>query len=449
MNMPENAPSSLASQLKLDAHWMPYTANRNFQRDPRLIVAAEGSWLTDDKGRKVYDSLSGLWTCGAGHTRKEIQEAVAKQMGILDYSPAFQYGHPLSFQLAEKITDLTPGNLNHVFFTDSGSECADTAVKMVRAYWRLKGQATKTKMIGRARGYHGVNIGGTSLGGVNGNRKIFGQAMTDVDHLPHTLLASNAFSRGMPEQGGIALADELLKLVELHDASNIAAVFVEPMAGSGGVLVPPQGYLKRLREICDQHNILLIFDEVITGFGRTGSMFGADSFGVTPDLMCIAKQVTNGAIPMGAVIASSEIYQTFMNQATPEYAVEFPHGYTYSAHPVACAAGLAALDLLQKENLVQSVAEVAPYFENALHGLKGSKSVVDIRNYGLAGAIQIAPRDGDAIVRPFEAGMALWKAGFYVRFGGDTLQFGPTFNSKPQDLDRLFDAVGEVLNKID
>jgi len=449
MNMPENAPSSLASQLKLDAHWMPYTANRNFQRDPRLIVGAEGSWLIDDKGRKVYDSLSGLWTCGAGHTRKEIQEAVSKQLGTLDYSPGFQYGHPLSFQLAEKITDLTPGNLNHVFFTDSGSECADTAVKMVRAYWRLKGQATKTKMIGRARGYHGVNIAGTSLGGVNGNRKLFGQGLMDVDHLPHTLLASNAFSRGMPELGGIALADELLKLIELHDASNIAAVFVEPMAGSAGVRVPPQGYLKRLREICDQHNILLVFDEVITGFGRTGSMFGADSFGVTPDLMCIAKQVTNGAIPMGAVIASSEIYQTFMNQATPEYAVEFPHGYTYSAHPVACAAGLAALDLLQKENLVQSVAEVAPHFENALHGLKGSKNVIDIRNYGLAGAIQIAPRDGDAIVRPFEAGMALWKAGFYVRFGGDTLQFGPTFNSKPQDLDRLFDAVGEVLNKID
>jgi len=449
MNLPENNPTSLASQLKLDAHWMPYTANRNFQRDPRLIVAAEGSWLIDDKGRKVYDSLSGLWTCGAGHTRKEIQEAVAKQLGTLDYSPGFQYGHPLSFQLAEKITDLTPGNLNHVFFTDSGSECADTAVKMVRAYWRLKGQATKTKMIGRARGYHGVNIAGTSLGGVNGNRKMFGQAMMDVDHLPHTLLASNAYSRGMPELGGIALADELLKLIELHDASNIAAVFVEPLAGSAGVLVPPQGYLKRLGEICDQHNILLVFDEVITGFGRTGKMFGADTFGVTPDLMCIAKQVTNGAIPMGAVIASSEIYQTFMNQATPEYAVEFPHGYTYSAHPVACAAGLAALDLLQKENLVQSVAEVAPHFENALHGLKGSKNIIDIRNYGLAGAIQIAPRDGDAIVRPFEAGMALWKAGFYVRFGGDTLQFGPTFNSKPQDLDRLFDAVGEVLNKID
>nr|BFE91691.1 hypothetical protein GCM10020185_22270 [Pseudomonas brassicacearum subsp. brassicacearum] len=337
-----------------------------------------------------------------------------------------------------------------MFFTDSGSECADTAVKMVRAYWRLKGQATKTKMIGRARGYHGVNIAGTSLGGVNGNRKLFGQAMMDVDHLPHTLLASNAYSRGMPKEGGIALADELLKLIELHDASNIAAVFVEPMAGSAGVLVPPEGYLKRLREICDQHSILLVFDEVITGFGRTGSMFGADSFGVTPDLMCIAKQVTNGAIPMGAVIASSEIYQTFMNQPTPEYAVEFPHGYTYSAHPVACAAGLAALDLLQKEKPGTERGRDRPAFRECTARLEGrEKNVIDIRNYGLAGAIQIAGRDGDAIVRPFEAGMALWKAGFYVRFGGDTLQFGPTFNSKPQDLDRLFDAVGEVLNKLD
>ncbi|WP_158158262.1 aspartate aminotransferase family protein [Pseudomonas sp.] len=448
MNMPETALNGIASQLKLDAHWMPYTANRSFQRDPRIIVAAEGSYLTDDKGRKIYDSLSGLWTCGAGHTRKEIQDAVARQLGVLDYSPAFQYGHPLSFQLAEKITELTPGELNHVFYTNSGSECCDTAVKIVRAYWRLKGQATKTKLIGRARGYHGVNIAGTSLGGVNGNRKMFGQLM-DVDHLPHTVLAANAFSKGAPEQGGIALADELLKLIELHDASNIGAVIVEPMAGSAGVLPPPVGYLKRLREICTQHNILLIFDEVITGFGRTGNMFGADTFGVTPDLMCIAKQVTNGAIPMGAVIASTEIYQTFMNQPTPEYAVEFPHGYTYSAHPVACAAGLAALDLLQKENLVQQAAELAPHFEQVLHGIKGSQHVVDIRNFGLAGAIQLAPRDGDAIVRPYEASMKLWQAGFYVRFGGDTLQFGPTFNAKAQDLDRLFDAVGQAINAID
>ena len=448
MNMPENAPAGLASQLKLDAHWMPYTANRNFQRDPRLIVAAQGRYLTDDRGRQIYDSLSGLWTCGAGHSRKEIQEAVARQLGVLDYSPAFQYGHPLSFQLAEKIVDLTPGELNHVFFTNSGSECADTAVKMVRAYWRLKGQASKTKLIGRARGYHGVNIAGTSLGGVNGNRKLFGQLL-DVDHLPHTLLPANVYSRGIPEEGGVALADDLLRLIELHDASNIGAVIVEPMAGSAGVLPPPKGYLTRLREICDQHNILLIFDEVITGFGRTGTLFGATTFGVTPDLMCIAKQLTNGAIPMGAVIASSEIYQTFMAQPTPEYAVEFPHGYTYSAHPVACAAGIAALDLLLKENLVDSVAQLSPTFESALHGLKGTKHIVDLRNLGLAGAIQLAPRDGDAIVRPYEAAMKLWQKGFYVRYGGDTLQFGPSFNATAEEMDRLFDAVGEALNQID
>lgn len=448
MNMPETAPVGLASQLKLDAHWMPYTANRNFQRDPRLIVAAQGRYLTDDHGRQIYDSLSGLWTCGAGHSRKEIQEAVAKQLGVLDYSPAFQYGHPLSFQLAEKIVDLTPGELNHVFFTNSGSECADTAVKMVRAYWRLKGQATKTKLIGRARGYHGVNIAGTSLGGVNGNRKLFGQLL-DVDHLPHTLLPGNLYSRGMPEEGGVMLAEDLLRLIELHDASNIGAVIVEPMAGSAGVLPPPKGYLKRLREICDQHNILLIFDEVITGFGRTGTLFGATTFGVTPDLMCIAKQMTNGAIPMGAVVASREIYQAFMAQPTPEYAVEFPHGYTYSAHPVACAAGIAALDLLLKENLVEQAAQLAPSFESVLHGLKGAKNIVDLRNFGLAGAIQLAARDGDAIVRPFEAAMKLWQKGFYVRYGGDTLQFGPSFNATPEELDRLFDAVGETLNQID
>ena len=447
MNMPATATTGIASQLKLDAHWMPYTANRNFQRDPRLIVAAEGNHLVDDKGRKVFDALSGLWTCGAGHTRKEITEAVSRQMGVLDYSPAFQFGHPLAFQLAEKITELTPGDLNHVFFTNSGSECCDTALKMVRAYWRLKGQATKTKIIGRARGYHGVNIAGTSLGGVNGNRKLFGQLL-DVDHLPHTVLPGNAFTKGMPDEGGIALADEMLKLIELHDASNIAAVIVEPLAGSAGVLPPPKGYLKRLREICTQHNILLIFDEVITGFGRMGAMTGSEAFGVTPDLMCIAKQVTNGAIPMGAVIASSEIYQTFMNQPTPEYAVEFltatpTRPILWPALPVS----LRWTCCRRKTGAIRSRAGAA--LRKVLHGIKGTKNVVDIRNYGLAGAIQIAARDGDAIVRPYEAAMKLWKAGFYVRFGGDTLQFGPTFNTQPQELDRLFDAVGEALNQID
>lgn len=426
---------------------MPFSANRNFQRDPRLIVAAEGSWLIDDQGRRVYDSLSGLWTCGAGHSRKEIQQAVAQQLGTLDYAPAFQYGHPMSFRLAEKVAELTPGDLNHVFFTGSGSECADTAIKMARAYWRLKGQPQKTKLIGRARGYHGVNVAGTSLGGIGGNRKMFGQLM-DVDHLPHTLQPGLAFTKGAAETGGVELANELLKLIELHDASNIAAVIVEPMSGSAGVIVPPQGYLQRLREICTQHNILLIFDEVITAFGRLGTWTGAEYFGVTPDLMNVAKQITNGAIPMGAVVASREIYDTFMHQGSPEHAVEFTHGYTYSAHPVACAAGLATLDLLQREQLLEQSAALAPKFEQALHGLKGAKHVVDIRNCGLAGALQIAPRDGDAIVRPFEAGMALWKAGFYVRFGGDTLQFGPTFNAKSEDLDRVFDAVGQALQGI-
>ncbi|CAI8705288.1 aspartate aminotransferase family protein [Pseudomonas serbica] len=448
MNTQQAHELPLASQLKLDSHWMPFSSNRNFQRDPRFIVSAQGSWLTDSEGRKVYDSLSGLWTCGAGHSRKEIQEAVALQLGTLDYSPAFQYGHPLSFMLSERVADLMPGDLNHVFYTNSGSECADTAVKMARAYWRLKGQSTKTKMIGRARGYHGVNIAGTSLGGIGGNRKMFGQLM-DVDHLPHTLQPGLAFTKGMAEAGGVELANELLKLIELHDATNIAAVIVEPMSGSAGAIVPPKGYLQRLREICTQHNILLIFDEVITGFGRMGTWSGAEYFGVKPDIMNVAKQITNGAIPMGAVIASSEIYQTFMSQTSPEYAVEFGHGYTYSAHPVACAAALATLDLLEKENLIQQSADLAPHFERTLHGVKGAKHIVDIRNCGLAGAIQIAPREGDAIVRPFEAGMALWKAGFYVRFGGDTLQFGPTFNAKPEDLDRMFDAVGEALNHID
>ncbi|WP_118984868.1 aspartate aminotransferase family protein [Photorhabdus sp. CRCIA-P01] len=437
-----------SESLNLKSHWMPFTANRSFQRDPRLIVAAEGQWLKDDKGRRIYDSLSGLWTCGAGHTRTEIQKAVAAQLSTLDYSPGFQFGHPLSFQLAEKIANLTPGDLNHVFFTSSGSETLDTSVKMAQAYWRVKGQPTKTKLIGRALGYHGVNIAGTSLGGIGSNRKMFGQLM-DVDHLPHTLQTGMAFTPGMAETGGMELANEMLKLIELHDASNIAAVIVEPVSGSAGAIIPPKGYLQRLREICDQHDILLIFDEVITGFGRMGRWTGAEYFGVTPDMLNFAKQITNGAIPLGGVVASSEIYEAFMSQPLPEHLVEFSHGYTYSAHPVACAAGLATLDLLDKDHLIQRSAELAPHFETALHSLGNCPNVTDIRNCGLVGAIQLAARDGDAAVRPFDASMILWKAGFYVRFGGDTLQFGPMFNAERADLDRLFDAVSEVLHYID
>lgn len=447
MNLQTFSSSETETGLNLKAHWMPFSSNRNFQKDPRLIIAASGHWLIDATGRKVFDGLSGLWTCGAGHSRTEIQEAVAQQLGTLDYAPAFQFSHPLAFQLAEKVAELAPGKLNHVFFTNSGSECADTAVKLARAYWRIRGQASKTKMIGRARGYHGVNVAGTSLGGIGGNRKMFGVLM-DADHLPHTLQAGCEFTRGQAETGGVALANDLLRLIELHDASNIAAVIVEPMSGSAGVLVPPQGYLQRLREICDQHNILLIFDEVITGFGRMGSTTGAEFFGVTPDIMTVAKQLTNGAIPMGAVIANDAIYDTFMGQDIGEHLVEFGHGYTYSAHPVACAAGLATLELLERESLIERAAALAPHFEQALHGLKGTRHVIDIRNCGLAGALQLAPRDGDPAIRPFEAGLALWRKGFYVRFGGDTLQFGPPFTATPAELDSLFNAVGEVLNQV-
>lgn len=433
--------------INYQAHWMPFSANRNFAKDPRMIVGAKGSYLIDDSGREIYDSLSGLWTCGAGHTLPEIQQAVSAQLGQLDYSPAFQFGHPLSFKLADKIVQHMPEKLQHVFFTNSGSESADTAIKMARAYWRIKGKPSKTKLIGRARGYHGVNVAGTSLGGIGGNRKMFGQLM-DVDHLPHTLQPNLTFTKGCAETGGVELANEMLKLIELHDASNIAAVIVEPISVSAGCIVPPTGYLQRLREICDQHDILLIFDEVITGFGRLGTWTGAEYFGVTPDILNFAKQVTNGAIPLGGVVASHEIYSAFMQQELPEHAIEFTHGYTYSAHPVACAAALAALEVLEKKNLLAQSAALAPSFEKMLHGLKGAPHVLDIRNCGLIGALQLAPRDGDATIRGFELGMKLWKEGFYVRFGGDTLQFGPMFNSTEADIDRLMNAVGDALYQV-
>lgn len=443
----ETVQSNAQMSLNYQAHWMPFSANRNFHKDPRMIVSAKGSYLIDSTDREVYDSLSGLWTCGAGHTLPEIQQAVSTQLSKLDYSPAFQFGHPLSFQLAERIIQLMPEKLQHVFFTDSGSESADTAIKMARAYWRIKGKPSKTKLIGRARGYHGVNVAGTSLGGIGGNRKMFGQLM-DVDHLPHTLQPDLSFTKGCAETGGVELANEMLKLIELHDASNIAAVIVEPVSGSAGCIVPPTGYLKRLREICDQHDILLIFDEVITGFGRMGKWTASEYFDVTPDILNFAKQITNGAIPLGGVVTSHEIYDAFMQQDLPEHAVEFTHGYTYSAHPVACAAALATLDVLEKKNLIHQSAALAPSFEKLLHELKGAPNILDIRNCGLIGAVQLAPRDGDATIRGFEIGMQLWKAGFYVRFGGDTLQFGPMFNSTETELQRLMNAVGEAIYQV-
>ncbi len=427
------------------AHWMPFTANRQFHKDPRVIVAAEECHFISQDGRRIFDSLSGLWCCGYGHNRAEITAAVSQQMAKLDYSPAFQYTHPGATELADRLTGMLPSPLDHVIFTNSGSECADTALKLARAYWRMKGEPTKTRFIGRHKGYHGVNFAGTSVGGIGANRKLFGQ-LGDADHLPHTLQAEQAFTKGQADSG-IELADYLKQLIMLHDASNIAAVIVEPMAGSAGVIVPPKGYLNRLREICDENNILLIFDEVITGFGRCAETFGTEAFGVTPDIMNVAKGLTNGAIPMGAVVTSAEIYATFMSVDSPEHMVELPHGYTYSAHPVACAAALAALDIFEQDHMVARAKALAPVLEETLHSLKGHPHVTDIRNFGMAGALQIAPRDGDPIVRPFELGIRCWELGIYVRWGGDTLQFGPPFTAQPDDIRAIAPVVLQALEQ--
>ncbi len=429
----------------LDAHWMPYTGNRQFKANPRIMVAAKGAYYTDNHGKQIFDGLSGLWCSGLGHGREELTQAAMKQLATLDYSPAFQFGHPLSFALANKLKELTPAGLDYVFFTGSGSESADTSLKMARAYWRTKGQASKTLLIGREKGYHGVNFGGISVGGIGANRKMFGQGIA-ADHLPHTQLASNAFSRGMPDKG-VELADDLLRLIALHDASNIAAVIVEPFSGSAGVVIPPKGYLQRLRDICTANNILLIFDEVITGFGRAGAYTGAEAFGVTPDIMNVAKQITNGSQPLGAVLVKKEIYDTFMAAGGPDYLLEFAHGYTYSAHPVPCAVGLATLDLLVKENMVDKVKALAPHFENAVHSLKGAKHITDIRNYGLAAGITVDALPGEPARRPYDIAMAMLAKGFYVRYGGDTIQLAPPFISTPAQIDSLINALGETFNQ--
>ncbi len=434
------------SRQQLEAHWMPFTGNREFKDNPRMVTAADGCYYQSADGRRIFDGLSGLWCCGAGHNRKSITEAITRQLDSMDYAPAFQFGHPLSFELANKLKALTPEGLGHVFFTNSGSEAVETALKMARAYWRQKGEPGKSKLIGRAKGYHGVNFGGISVGGIGPNRKLYG-ALLDTDHLPHTLLAENAFSRGMPEHGA-ELADQLEELVTLHDASNIAAVIVEPVAGSAGVIVPPKGYLQRLREICSRHDILLIFDEVITGFGRTGDAFGADTFGVVPDVMIVAKGLTNGVIPMGAVVVRDDIYDIFMDNGGPEYMVEFPHGYTYSAHPVACAAGIAALDLFETDRLAERSRALAPYLEDGLHSLKGAPYITDIRNFGLAGALQIAAYPGEPARRPWEIAMQMWQRGYYVRYGGDTIQLGPPFIAEREQIDGLINTLGDVIGSL-
>ncbi len=431
----------------LEAFWMPFSANRQFKKSPRMLVRAEGMHYWNADGERLLDGTSGLWCVNAGHARPQIAEAVGKQLMELDYAPAFQMGHPKVFELAARLVSIAPTGLDHVFFTNSGSESVDTALKIALAFHRVKGDSSRTRLIGRERGYHGVNFGGISVGGIVTNRKHFGALLSVVDHIRHTHdLSRNAFCRGEPEHGA-ELADDLERLVALHDASTIAAVIVEPVAGSTGVLIPPKGYLQRLRQICDKHGILLIFDEVITGFGRLGTPFAADYFGVVPDIMTTAKGVTNGVVPMGAVFVKSDIYETFMNG--PEHLIEFFHGYTYSGNPVSSAAGLATLDTYQDEGLLTRGAEMGEYFADALHGLKGLPHVVDIRTIGLVGAVELEPIAGSPAKRGFAASLAAYEKGLMVRTTGDTIAMSPPLIIEKQHIDQLAETLAGVLKALD
>ena len=436
------------NKLNLEPYWLPYTANRAFKNDPRIIESAQGFYYRTRDGRTVLDSFSGLWSTGLGHCHPKIVKAVQEQVARLDYAAAFQVAHTGAFELAEKLINFAPDGFDHVFFTNSGSEAVDTALKIALGWHRVRGEGTRIKLIGRERGYHGVNFGGMSVGGIPGNRKMFGNAMLpNVDHLPHVLnLEHNAFSKGQP-QWGRHLADELERIVALHDSENIAAVIVEPVSGSAGVLVPPLGYLERLREICTQHGILLIFDEVITAFYRIGTPFGCQRFGVIPDIITTAKGITNGVIPMGAVLVSDDIYRSFMNG--PDHAIEFFHGYTYSGHPVAAAAGLAALDIYVEEDIGARVKQLEPLFESSLHALRDAPHVLDIRNFGLMGAIEMKPRPGAPGARGMDVHVNCFEQGLMVRHGMDTLAFSPFLTSTPDSFEQTFDTVRKVLNTID
>ncbi|RUV12149.1 aspartate aminotransferase family protein [Mesorhizobium sp. M7A.T.Ca.TU.009.01.3.1] len=431
----------------LSAFWMPFTANRQFKQAPRMMVSAKDMHYMTSDGRKVLDGTAGLWCVNAGHCRPKITEAIQQQAAELDYAPAFQMGHPIVFELANRLVDLAPKGMDHVFFTNSGSESVETALKMAIAYHRVKGEGSRTRLIGRERGYHGVNFGGISVGGIVTNRKMFGTLLGGVDHMPHTHLPEkNAFTKGVPEYGA-ELANELERIVALHDASTIAAVIVEPVAGSTGVILPPKGYLEKLREICTKHGILLIFDEVITGFGRLGTPFAADYFGVTPDIMTTAKGVSNGVIPMGAVFVKKEIHDAFMTG--PEHMIEFFHGYTYSGNPIACAAALGTLDTYKEEGLLTRGEELAPYWEDALHSLKGEPNVIDIRNIGLIGAIELAPIAGQPTKRAFSAFVKAFERGALIRTTGDIIALSPPLIITKGQINELIDHVREVLRAID
>jgi beta-alanine--pyruvate transaminase len=431
----------------LEAFWMPFTANRQFKANPRLLSRAEGMHYWTPDGRQVLDAVAGLWCVNAGHGRKEIAEAVSRQIATMEYAPPFQMGHPAAFELANDIVRWMPKGLDHVFFTNSGSESVDTALKIALAYHRARGEGTRTRLIGRERGYHGVGFGGISVGGMVNNRKWFGSGLPGVDHLRHTHdLARNAYSRGEPAHGA-ELADDLERLVALHDASTIAAVIVEPVAGSTGVLIPPKGYLQRLREICTRHNILLIFDEVITGFGRLGAPMASTYFNVTPDLITMAKGLTNGAVPMGAVAASRTIYDTFMQG--PEGAIELFHGYTYSAHPVACAAGIATQEIYRRDGLLTRANELAREWEQGVHSLKGLPHVIDLRNLGLIGAVELEPIAGKPGARGYAAFTKAFEKGLMVRVTGDILALSPPLIIESKHIQQVFTTLKDVLREIE
>ncbi|QBK06360.1 aspartate aminotransferase family protein [Hylemonella gracilis] len=432
----------------MDAFWMPFTASRQFKSAPRLLAKAKDMHFWTPEGRQILDGIAGLWCVNAGHARPKIVEAVQKQVAELDFAPPFNMAHPKAFELAERLTQITPKGLNRVFFTNSGSESVDTALKMAVAYHRARGQGTRTRFIGRERGYHGVNFGGISVGGIVGNRKAFGPLLTGVDHLRHTYdSARNGYSRGVPLHGGPEFAEDLERIVALHDASTIAAVIVEPVAGSTGVVLPPEGYLQRLREICDKHGILLIFDEVITGFGRLGAPFGATRFGVTPDLMTTAKGISNGTVPMGAVFARQTIHETLTDVDSAPHVIEFAHGYTYSAHPLACAAALATLDTYAEEGLLTRGAELESYFADALHALKGLPNVIDIRNIGLVGAVELTPLAGLPGKRAFDVFLQCFDQGVLIRTTGDTIAMSPPLIISKAQIDQLVGTLADVLKR--
>ncbi|TVP89877.1 MAG: aspartate aminotransferase family protein [Pseudomonadaceae bacterium] len=427
----------------MDAFWMPFTANRQYKQRPRMLASAEGMYYVDVDGRQVLDGTAGLWCCNAGHGRREIAEAVSAQIQHMDFAPTFQMGHPLPFTLAERLVEIAPPGLNRVFFTNSGSESVDTALKIALAYHRARGDGSRTRLIGRELGYHGVGFGGISVGGMVNNRKAFSAQLPGVDHLPHTLdLTRNAFTRGLP-QHGVELADSLERMILLHGADNIAAVIVEPLSGSAGVILPPLGYLQRLRDITRNNGILLIFDEVITGYGRVGEAFAAQRWGVTPDIITTAKGLTNGAIPMGAVFVSDAVQDAFMHG--PENVIEFFHGYTYSGHPVAAAAALATLDIYQRDGLLTRAQDLEQYWEYALHSLRDHPNVIDIRNTGLVGAVHLASRDGAPGTRGYDVFEECFWQGAMVRCTGDIIAMSPPLIAEKEHIDQLIETLGKVL----